>query len=79
MNFIFNTPDAPEANGRQPEDNDMKFPLTMPTDDGGSVTVVMGRAGFAILAACVLSLLRDHPDLLEDVRSIELDSDDPDE
>lgn len=67
MNFQFHTPCSPQANGRKPVEGDEDFPMLFPTDDGGQVTIVMGRDGMIKVCAIVTQMLNDDPELKNEV------------
>lgn len=66
MRYKFQTEDSPSARGRRAQEGDVAYPVDFPTDEGGRLTVVMGREGFVKLAACVLCMMRDDAKLRAD-------------
>ena len=67
MNYVFRGKDHPEANGRQAQNGDESFPMFFGTEDGGRVTILLGRAGFVNIASCILRGLEDDPALKAEV------------
>lgn len=67
MIYKFRTPCHPLANDRTPQVGDEAYALFFPTDDGGKVSVLMGRHGFVTQAACMAAMMRDNPDLIAEV------------
>ncbi len=45
MNYVFTHPSHPEANGRTAEAGEEQFPMWWETDEGGKVTIKLGRQG----------------------------------
>lgn len=68
MNYLFHTPCSPQANGRKPEIGEEKFPLWMPTDEGGKIIINMGRAGAIKLCACAISMMSNDDTFKEEVQ-----------
>lgn len=69
MNYTFRHSSHPEANGRQPQEGDELFSVFHDTDEGGKVTIELGRKGLIGLASMILRILRDDPVLLAEVEA----------
>lgn len=80
MNYHFRTPTHPEANGRHPRVGEESFVLMYPTDEGGMVSIELGRADWIHAAATIVKMLDDHAELghevayaMEKVKKMEID------
>ena len=69
MEYKFKTPDYPEAVGKVAKDGDQGFGAYFPTDDGGRVTILMGRAGLVNHLSVLLKMLENDPQLASDVHN----------
>jgi hypothetical protein len=49
MNYRFKAKDCPDANGRVPLKNERKWKLRFPLDDGGELTIEIGKTGWNAL------------------------------
>lgn len=67
MDYVFIGDSHPEANGRKPIPGEEAFPMWFTTDEGGKVTVKLGRSGFINVAGCILRALMDDPVLRKEV------------
>ncbi len=67
MNYVFHSPNHPEANGREPRQGEESFMVYLPTDEGGRITVYLGRDEFVKHAATIAAMLHEHDDLAREV------------
>lgn len=67
MKYTFKTPCHPEALGKKAKAGNNDWGVFFPTDDGGRVTVLMGRYGIVNHLACVLKMLEEDPALTAEV------------
>lgn len=69
MIFKFFSPDAPQALGRKAQAGDDQWGLVFGTDDGGEVTVYVGRGTLVDHVAFMLSMINSgDPALLQEVK-----------
>jgi len=47
--MVLRTNDSPDANGRVPQPDDVRWSITLPLENGESLTVFMGKQGRDIL------------------------------